>query len=528
MGLAVYNSLTRRNEPFSTIDPGVVRMYVCGPNLYGPAHVGHALSYTFFDVVRRYLEYKGFTVRHVQNFTDIEDRIVERARQEGRSIFDISQEYIDRFLEEMDALNIQRAQHYPRATSVIAKMIEIVQRLIEKGHAYAVDGDVYFRVTSFPRYGALSGRTLGQMQAGARVEVDARKEHPMDFALWKAARPGEPSWESPWGPGLPGWHIECSAMSMQMLGEQIDLHGGGDDVRFPHHENEIAQSEAYTGRQPFVRTWVHNALMRPPVGDEMHRHLGNFVSIRDALARYDPDVIRLFILSAHYRTPLRWTDDAVEASGRGLERLRTALANAASALERAPDLPARGPLADRVAAARRAFEQAMDDDFGTPQAIAALFDLAVEINRAAGAVLQGDRPSAPGQTGAGPSAGGPAVARESAAGLAVATETLRSLAGVLGLRLDQVVLPAGAADALGRLFAAVRDQAPALFPDGAASSTSAGLVSALLAGRDRAREARRFEVADAIRRQLGELGIIVEDLPGGSRWRVVARRDTRT
>jgi cysteinyl-tRNA synthetase len=508
MPLVVYNSLTRRREPFETLEPGVVRMYVCGPNLYGPAHVGHALSYTFFDVVRRYLEYRGYTVRHVQNFTDIEDRIVERAREEGRTIFAISQEYIDRFLHEMDSLNVQRAHHYPRATEVIPKMIEIIQRLIERGHAYVVDGDVYFRVTSFPRYGMLSGRTLGQMQAGARIEVDERKEHPMDFALWKASKRGEPSWDSPWGSGRPGWHIECSAMSMSLLGEQLDVHGGGDDVRFPHHENEIAQSEAYSGRHPFVRFWIHNALMKPPVGDEMHRHLGNFVALRDALARYDPDVIRLFILSAHYRTPLRWTDEAVDASARGLERLRTALANAGVALTRVAGLSGDGPLVAPAEEARREFERAMDDDFGTPAAIAALFDLAVEINRAAGAALAGDAPAA--------------------GGLATATQTLRRLAGVLGLTIGEARVPPEAARALADLLTALRAQEPALFPDGAIPTDAAGLVGALLAGRDRARAQRRFDVADAIRRRLGDLGILVEDLPGGSRWRVGTRRDGTT
>ena len=508
MPLAIYNSLTRRNEPFETLEPGVVRMYVCGPNLYGPAHVGHALSYTFFDVVRRYLEHKGFAVRHVQNFTDIEDRIVERAQQDGRSIFEISQEYIDRFLREMDSLNIQRAQHYPRATDVIPQMIEMIQRLMARGHAYVVDGDVYFRVTSFPRYGALSGRTLSQMQAGARVEVDERKEHPMDFALWKASKPGEPSWDSPWGPGRPGWHIECSAMSMSLLGEQIDLHGGGDDVRFPHHENEIAQSEAYSGKHPFVRFWIHNALMKPPVGDEMHRHLGNFVAIRDATARYDPDVIRLFILSAHYRTPLRWTDEAVEAAGRGFERLRMALANADTALARAAGLAEAGPLADRAAAAHTEFERAMDDDFGTSQAIAALFDLAVEMNRAAGAALVGDI--------------------QAAGGLSAATDTLRRLAGVLGLTIGQVQVSSDTAGALTRLLGALSAQEPSLFQDGTVPADAAGIISVLLGGRDRARHQRRFEVADGIRRQLGDLGIVVEDLPGGARWRVVTRRDGRT
>ncbi|MDR7556083.1 MAG: cysteine--tRNA ligase [Armatimonadota bacterium] len=505
MPLYVYNSLTRRKELFTTLEPGRVRMYVCGPNLYGPAHVGHALSYTVFDVIRRYLEYRGYQVRHVQNFTDIEDRIVERARQEGRTIFEISQEYLERFLAEMDALNIQRAHHYPRATAVIPTMIEIIQGLIARGHAYTVDGDVYFRVTSLPQYGQLSGRTLEQMQAGARVDVDERKEHPMDFALWKAAKPGEPAWDSPWGPGRPGWHIECSAMAMQFLGEQLDIHGGGEDLRFPHHENEIAQSEAYTGRRPFVRYWIHNALMKPPVGEEMHRHLGNFVSIRDALARYDPNVIRLFILSAHYRTPLRWLDEALAAAGRGLERLQTALANAATALERTPGVPSAGPLAERAEAARAAFEAAMDDDFNTPQALAALFDLAADVNRGAAAALQGD----------------PALA----GGLAAAAETLRRLAGVLGLRLEPDRVPEATAAALARLLDDLRAREPALFGDGAPPERPEAVVAALLAGRDRARQARRYDLADDIRRRMHELGIVVEDLPGGARWRIAARRE---
>ena len=507
MGLVLYNSLTKRKDLFETLAPGEVRMYVCGPNLYGPAHVGHALSYTIFDVIRRYLEYKGYRVRHVQNFTDIEDRIVDRARQEQRTIFEISQEYIDRFLGEMDALNIQRAQHYPRATDVIPKMQEIITALVAKGHAYVVDGDVYFRVLSSPYYGQLSGRTLDQMQAGARIEVDERKEHPMDFALWKASKAGEPAWDSPWGPGRPGWHIECSAMSMQFLGEQLDLHGGGDDVRFPHHENEIAQSEAYTGKRPFARYWIHNALMKPPVGEEMHRHLGNFVAIREALTRYDADMIRLFILSAHYRTPLRWTDEAVDGAAKGFERLRTALVNAESALERM-QAERDGLVTDRARAARAAFEHAMDDDVNTPQAIAALFDLAGDINRASSAALQGDRLAA--------------------GGLAVATETLKALAGVLGFRIAQPRLESDAAEALGRLLETSRTRAPALFADGVAPADAAAIVAALLAGRDQARQQRRFDVADEIRRGLTDLGIVVEDLPGGSRWRVAVRRDALT
>jgi len=278
-------------------------------------------------------------------------------------------------------------------------------------------------------------------------------------------------------------------------------------VRFPHHENEIAQSEAFTGKAPFSRFWIHNALMKPPIGDEMHRHLGNFVAVKDVLVRYDPDVIRLFNLSAHYRTPSRWTDEAVDAAGRGFERLRTALANADAALSVAPDLPADGPLAQRAAEARAAFERAMEDDFGTPGAIAALFDLAAEINRAAAA--QG-------------------AARQGAAGLATAAQTLRTLAGVLGLRIAQAHLPADLTDALNRMLTALCAEEPVLFAAAPAASDGEGIVAALLTGRDRARQARRFDVADGIRRRLGELGIVVEDLPGGSRWRVVPRRDVRT
>ncbi|MBI4300146.1 MAG: cysteine--tRNA ligase, partial [Chloroflexi bacterium] len=260
--MKVFNTLSRQKEDFVALGEEV-RMYVCGPNLYGPSHLGHAMSYIFFDVVRRFLEYRGYRVMHVQNFTDIEDRIIDVAAQEGATIEDLAEKYIARFFAEMDALNVQRAHYYPRATQVIDKIIEIVQGLIAKGYAYEVDGDVYFRVTKKDDYGKLSGRSIDEMQAGARIEIDSRKEHPMDFTLWKAAKPGEPQWDSPWGPGRPGWHIECSAMSMKALGEQFDIHGGGQDVVFPHHENEIAQSEAFTGKAPVVKYWLHNGLLRP-------------------------------------------------------------------------------------------------------------------------------------------------------------------------------------------------------------------------------------------------------------------------
>lgn len=476
-------------------------MYVCGPNLWGPVHVGHAFSYAFFDVVRRYLEYRGYTVRHVQNFTDIEDRIIEQALRDGRSIFEIAQEYIDRFFREMDALGIRRAHHYPRATEVIPKIIEIIQGLIARGHAYPVDGDVYFHVTSFPRYGRLAGRSLDEMQAGARVEPDPRKQHPMDFAVWKAAKPGEPSWRSPWGEGRPGWHIECAAMSLQYLGEQLDLHGGGADLVFPHHENEIAQSEGATGRIPFVRYWLHNALVSSPAGEEMHRHLGNFVSLQEALERYEPDAIRLFLLGAHYRTPLRWTDEAVRASGRGADRLRTALANAEDAVARTTD-QADGGLGEVAKRARAAFEQTMDDDFNTPQAAAVLFALASEINKVADGIVKG--------------------VAEGRAGLWTATDTLRELARVLGLSLRRAGLPDILED-LQALLQEARQHSRDLFPDAADSRDPEEMIAMLLAGRQRAREVRGYALADRVRSRLGELGISVEDLPGGARWRVRPR-----
>ena len=287
MTLRIYNTLNRSTEEFVPLRPGLVRMYVCGPNLYGPAHVGHALSYLVFDVIRRYLEYRGYQVRYVQNFTDIEDRIIETANAQGTTVQALAQHYADRFLREMDRLGVQRASVYPRATEMIPQMQEMIRRLIERGMAYQVDGDVFFRVAAFPHYGRLSRRSLDEMQAGSRVEIDPRKEHPMDFVLWKAAKPGEPAWDSPWGPGRPGWHIECSAMSLSLLGEQLDIHGGGQDVIFPHHENEIAQSEAYTGTSPFVRFWMHNGLLRLAEDEEkMTRHLGNIVTIEEALERY--------------------------------------------------------------------------------------------------------------------------------------------------------------------------------------------------------------------------------------------------
>jgi cysteinyl-tRNA synthetase len=463
--MKVYNTLTRQKEDLVTLQPGEVKMYVCGPNLYGPVHVGHAMSYIVFDTIRRYLQYRGYRVRHVQNFTDIEDRIIETARSLNISVAELAERYIARFYSEMDALNILRAESNPRATEVIPKILEIVQGLVEKGYAYAIDGDVYFRVTRFPDYGKLSKRSLDQMEAGARIEVDERKEHPMDFALWKAAKAGEPSWPSPWGEGRPGWHIECSAMSMEFLGDQLDIHGGGHDVIFPHHENEIAQSEAYTGKKPFVRYWIHNALLRLHEDEEkMTRHLGNVISVQEALQKYSADAIRLFILSSHYRSPLTWKDENVLGAERGAERIQAALKGYSGS----PPTNPGDALCEEAERARREFVAGMDDDFNSPRAIAQVFDLARMINQARDS-------GAPGES------------------LAYAQSILQEFTGVLGLTLK------------GRFASAPTETEP--------------FIALLVETRAQLRAAKQWALADRVRDRLAELGVILEDGSGGTTWK---------
>jgi cysteinyl-tRNA synthetase len=463
--MKVYNTLTRQKEDFVTLQPGEVKMYVCGPNLYGPIHVGHAMSYVVFDTIRRYLQYQGYRVRHVQNFTDIEDRIIETARSLNISVTDLAERYIARFYSEMDALNILRADANPRATGVIPKILEIVQGLVQKGYAYAIEGDVYFRVTRFPDYGKLSKRSLDQMEAGARIEVDERKEHPMDFALWKTAKPGEPAWDSPWGQGRPGWHIECSAMSMQFLGDQLDIHGGGHDVIFPHHENEIAQSEAYTGKKPFVKYWIHNALLRLHEDEEkMTRHLGNVISVQEALQKYSADAIRLFILSSHYRSPLTWKEDNVLGMERGVERIQAALKDYSGSSPANPG----DALCEEAERARREFVAGMDDDFNTPRAIAQTFDLARMTNQAR-------------------DSGAPADS------LAYAQSILQEFTAVLGLTLK------------GRSAGAPTEIEP--------------FVALLVEMRAQLRAAKQWALADLVRDRLAGLGVALEDGPGGTTWK---------
>ncbi len=434
-----------------------VRMYVCGVTPYSSAHVGHAMSYIVFDVLHRYLEFRGFTVRRVQNFTDIDDKLIDRAAQEGATVEALAEKHIAEYFEDMAALNVREADVYPRATQEVPKIIEVISGLIDSGHAYASGGDVYFRVRSAADYGKLSHRSLDSMRAGARIEPGVEKEHPMDFALWKSAKAGEPAWESPWGPGRPGWHIECSAMALRYLGESIDIHGGGQDLVFPHHENETAQSEAFTGARPFAAFWLHNGLLNLD-SEKMSKSLGNLVTIRDALASYSADAIRLSVLNAHYRSPGYYSDEALGGAERAAARLRQAVA-----------APANAGAPERLdgASARERFTEAMDDDLNTPQALAALFDLARDINRAS-------------------SEGRDATEAQAA---------LRELTGVLGLTLEQ--------------------------REAAVDAGLAARAQALVDRRAELRAARDFAGADALRDELAALGVEVTDSPTGTTWRVV-------
>ncbi len=464
MALQVYNTLTRKKEPFETLVPGEVRMYVCGPTVYASAHVGHAMSAIVFDVIRRYLEYRGYRVLHVMNFTDVDDKIIIRARERGEDPLALAERYIAEFQEHIQALNILPATVYPRATREIEGMITVIQGLIKEGYAYPANGDVYFRVTKDSDYGKLSGRKLEEMQAGARVEIDEQKEHPMDFALWKAAKPGEPSWPSPWGPGRPGWHIECSVMNLHHLGEQIDIHGGGNDLIFPHHENEIAQTECYTGRSPFARYWLHNGMLQLG-GEKMSKSLGNLVTIREYLAEHSADSLRMLILSSHYRAPLNFSDETIANAERSLERLRSALRPPIGSLESGAAADA---LRAETARARTAFVNAMDDDFNTAGALAALYDLVRAINTARDAGVGG-------------------------APFAEAQAVFRELTGALGLTLATKETKAQEA----RPF-----------------------IELLVKTRAELRKAKQYALADSIRAGLAELGITLEDGPQGTTWRV--------
>ncbi len=435
---------------------GVVRMYVCGVTPYAESHVGHALQAITFDVLRRYLEWRKIPLRHVQNFTDIDDKLIDRSQRLGKSMAELANENIEAYLGQLKAMNVLPAHEYPRVTEMVPKIIEFIAGLVEKDFAYPSGGDVYYRVRKFgaERYGALSKRNVDDLQSGARVDPTEHKDDPLDFALWKAAKPGEPSWDSPWGPGRPGWHIECSAMALNTLGEQIDIHGGGADLIFPHHTNEIAQTEAYTSHPPFARIWMHNALLQ--LGEEkMSKSLGNLVTIDEALQKFGPDALRMFLITSHYRSPVAYSDEALQAAKAGATRIR----------EAAFTEPVTNPAGEPVSgdAAHQQFIMAMEDDLNTPRALAALFDLVRDINRGRD---QG-RDIRPGQG------------------------TLRELAGVLGLMLE----------------------APA-----AKSQEAAPFIELLIQVRTGLRAAKQWQLADTVRDGLANLGVDLKDSPEGTTW----------
>jgi cysteinyl-tRNA synthetase len=485
----VYNTLTRTKEELVPLTPGQLRMYVCGVTVYDLSHIGHARSAIVFDVIRRYLLFKGYRVTVVKNFTDVDDRIIRRANADGVAAREISERYIAEYQADMASLGVRPADVEPKATEHIPQMIALIERLVAGGFAYVVDGDVYFEVRSFPGYGKLSGKNLDELLAGARVEVDERKRDPRDFALWKSAKPGEPSWVSPWGPGRPGWHIECSAMSMQYLGESFDLHGGGEDLIFPHHECEIAQSEAAT-RKPFVKVWVHNGFVNLGAA-KMSKSLGNTLTIKEFAKRHDPQAIRLWLLGTHYRNPVEFAEDRMRETARALERLQRLRVDARMfGIE--PDSRSARETVDPWRAFRDRFEAAMDDDFNTPQALGVIFELAHALYDRRDAASR--EPQARAEFGGG-------------------VQEMVSLANMLGV-LEQApemhVVSAG-----GTVPAPTDSVRVWVFPE--MESTLRDRIGRLLEERHEARARKNFARADALRAEIQALGFLVEDIPNGVR-----------
>jgi cysteinyl-tRNA synthetase len=492
MPLKIYNSLSKKKEEFVPLEEGKVKMYVCGVTVYDRCHIGHARAAVVFDVIYRFLRRLNYRVTYVQNYTDVDDKIIHKANQEGVSSQAIAERYIEEHRQDMEALGMERPTHQPRATENIPQIVDLVGSLVEKGFAYAVDGDVYFSVEKFGPYGKLSGRDLEEMKAGARVDVDERKKNPLDFALWKASKPGEPEWDSPWGKGRPGWHIECSAMSQRYLGESFDIHGGGKDLIFPHHENEIAQSEAASGR-PFVRYWVHNGFVNINQ-EKMSKSLGNILAIRDLLRDYQAEALRLFLLSSQYRSPVDFsTQHMVEASA-GLDRFYSALLGveeflAAKGGEVSPlNAPGLKGMAkevfEKVAATRGSFAEAMEDDFNTALALGYLHDLSRMLNRVLADKGFRKDPSA-------------------AALLAQGRDCLLACGSILGL--FRMSPPEYFAEQRRR-FLRAKDMPESQVQD-------------LIARREAARREKNWTQADEIRRQAASLGIALEDGPKGTTWR---------
>jgi cysteinyl-tRNA synthetase len=467
MALKFYNTLTSKVEEFVPISDMEVKMYVCGPTVYDYCHMGHARSYIVFDTIRRYLQYKGYKVTYVQNFTDVDDKILRRASEMNVPPLELAEKFIEAYFEDMDRLGILRADCYPRVSQNIPMIIRMIETLVDKGYAYVSDGSVYFSVDRMSdRVGVLSHQSYDALKVGARVEVDERKRNPMDFVLWKASRPGEAiSWDSPWGPGRPGWHIECSAMSLQALGPNIDIHGGGMDLIFPHHESEIMQTEAYTGKPPFARYWIHNGFMLVNK-EKMSKSLGNFFLVRDVLKAYSPDVIRMFILNTHYQSPLDFSDAALEDARRGLERIRNALAGVENRLRN--PLPGAKRIAgvrSRLEESRKRFEERMDDNVDTREAIAEIFELTRDVNRW---LAEGDMP---------------------ADGWKEVLDLYGVYSSILGIRWT--------------------GQMDGLF--------ASELLQLIVEIRDAVRRKKDYETSDMIRKRLKEIGIAIEDTKEGTK-----------
>ncbi len=476
--MKVFDTLSGQKKEFEPAGKKVT-MYICGVTVYDECHIGHAMSYVIFDAIRRYLEYRGYEVNHVQNFTDIDDKIINRANQLGISSTELAEKYINEYFKDMDALNIKRASVYPRATEEVSKIIEVIQGLIDKGFAYESEGSVYFRVRNFKGYGKLSRQELGDMMSRGSAEEGA-KEFPLDFALWKAAKPGEPFWPSPWGQGRPGWHIECTAMALKYLGTSLDIHGGGQDLIFPHHENEITQSEAFTGVAPFVRHWLHNGLLQ--LGEnKMSKSLGNLITVKQALQNFSPDALRLFILSSHYRSPLTYSEDIVKAAEAGMERLRQAAMS---------DDGSKGKKVLDAWPYQSRFIDSMDDDFNTAQALAVLFELAREINRG----------------------------REKGLDVTAARNMLRELVGVLGFTLQEPKKPPLESGPFVVLLKELSQKFEEI-PSHDSLMDAEKLIQILIEGRQKLRKARKWQDADVIRQRLGGLGISLEDTPKGTIWK---------
>jgi cysteinyl-tRNA synthetase len=464
MSVQIYNTLTRKKEPLETVQPGKVNMYVCGPTVYNYIHIGNARVFVFFDVVRRYLQYKGYDVKYVQNFTDVDDKLIRTANEEGTTVQEVADRYIQAYFEDMDALGVRRADVHPRATEHITDMIEAIRELIDKGWAYERDGDVYYRALKKNDYGKLSHQAIADLKAGARIEVNERKEHPLDFALWKKAKPGEIKWDSPWGEGRPGWHIECSVMSRKYLGETLDIHAGGKDLCFPHHENEIAQSEALTGK-PFARYWMHNEFVNMG-GEKMSKSLGNIVTVNDLRKRYPARVIRYFLISAHYRNPIQFSEEVMDQLKNGLERIDNAWFNLRHRMTAATEGPADPAVKEQLNALTAQFEAAMDDDMNTANALSVLFEAVKLVN-------------------------------ETVAQQVVTLGTLEALK-------NWMITFGG--EILGLIELEGED-------------TLEREIEALIEERQQARKRRDFARADAIRDQLAAMGILLEDTPQGVRWR---------